>query len=167
MTYIQAIILGLIQGLAEFLPISSSGHLALLQHFFGVEGDKVLLFSVMLGILPASGAYDIGHSRDHTRELLEQGLQPDGVFCQSDHIALGVCQAIRDAGLRIPQDIAVVGFDNYDFARFVSPALSTIDQPLEQIGGVAFAQLQRMIDGQAIRDRSVLLEAKLVTRHSA
>lgn len=113
------------------------------------------------------GDWDIGHSRDHMRELLEQGLQPDGVFCQSDHIALGVCQAIRDAGLRIPQDIAVVGFDNYDFARFVSPALSTIDQPLEQIGGVAFAQLQRMIDGQAIRDRSVLLEAKLVTRHSA
>ena len=49
-TYIKAIILGLVQGLAEFLPISSSGHLALLQHFFGVNGDSALLFTVLLHV---------------------------------------------------------------------------------------------------------------------
>lgn len=48
MTYLQAIILGLIQGLAEFLPISSSGHLALLQYFFGIEAESVLSFTVLL-----------------------------------------------------------------------------------------------------------------------
>ena len=50
MSYIEAIILGLVQGLAEFLPISSSGHLALLQHYFHVEPDRVLMFTVMLHI---------------------------------------------------------------------------------------------------------------------
>ncbi|MCQ2546535.1 MAG: undecaprenyl-diphosphate phosphatase [Clostridia bacterium] len=50
MTYLQAIILGLVQGLAEFLPISSSGHLALLQYFFGVEADSVLVFTVLLHV---------------------------------------------------------------------------------------------------------------------
>ena len=50
MTYIQAAILGLVQGLAEFLPISSSGHLALLQHFFGVEADNVVIFTVLLHV---------------------------------------------------------------------------------------------------------------------
>jgi len=50
MTFFQAIILGLVQGLAEFLPISSSGHLALLQTFFGVESDSVLLFTVLLHV---------------------------------------------------------------------------------------------------------------------
>lgn len=50
MTYFEAIILGLVQGLAEFLPISSSGHLALLQQFFGIEEDKVLLFAVLLHV---------------------------------------------------------------------------------------------------------------------
>ena len=50
MTYIQAAILGIVQGLAEFLPISSSGHLALLQYFFGVEADSVLLFTVMMHV---------------------------------------------------------------------------------------------------------------------
>lgn len=48
MSYIESIILGLVQGLAEFLPISSSGHLALLQHFFNIQTDKVLLFTVLL-----------------------------------------------------------------------------------------------------------------------
>ena len=48
LTYAKAIILGLVQGLAEFLPISSSGHLALLQHFFGISGDDVLVFTVLL-----------------------------------------------------------------------------------------------------------------------
>lgn len=50
MSFFQAIILGLIQGLAEFLPISSSGHLALLQYFFGIESDSVLLFTVLLHV---------------------------------------------------------------------------------------------------------------------
>lgn len=50
MTYLQAVILGIVQGLAEFLPISSSGHLALLQYFFGVESDSVLLFTVMMHV---------------------------------------------------------------------------------------------------------------------
>ncbi|MCR5034168.1 MAG: undecaprenyl-diphosphate phosphatase [Clostridia bacterium] len=50
MTYLQAAVLGIVQGLAEFLPISSSGHLALLQYFFGVESDSVLLFTVMMHV---------------------------------------------------------------------------------------------------------------------
>lgn len=48
MTFFEGILLGLVQGLAEFLPISSSGHLAILQHFFGIDGEKVLLFAVLL-----------------------------------------------------------------------------------------------------------------------
>lgn len=50
MSYLESIVLGLVQGLAEFLPISSSGHLALLQQWFGIEEDKVLLFAVLLHV---------------------------------------------------------------------------------------------------------------------
>ena len=113
------------------------------------------------------GDWDIGHSCDIATELLRLDPAPDGIFCQSDHIALGVCRAIRQAGLSIPRDIAVVGFDNYDFAAFVSPSLTTIDQPLADIGNTAFAQLQRIIEKKEIETRSVLLDARLIVRQSA
>ena len=61
MSYFEAVILGLVQGLAEFLPISSSGHLALLQQAFGVSEDKVLLFAVLC--IPAlHGLFDISNA---------------------------------------------------------------------------------------------------------
>ena len=69
--------------------------------------------------------------------------------------------------MKVPGDIAVVGFDNHDFASFVSPSLTTIDQPLEQIGRVAFDQLKMMVDHEAIEDRSILLKARLIRRGSA
>ncbi len=113
------------------------------------------------------GDWDIGHSCEMMAELLRGDPRPDGVFCQSDHIALGVCQAIRRAGLSIPGDIAVVGFDNYDFAALVSPALTTIDQPLDEIGRTAFRQIQAIIEKQPLESRNILLDARLVIRRSA
>ena len=114
-----------------------------------------------------TGDWDIERSCERMTKLLQLDPPPDGVFCQSDHIALGVCKAIRQAGMKVPGDIAVVGFDNHDFASFVSPSLTTIDQPLEQIGRVAFDQLKMMVDHEAIEDRSILLKARLIRRGSA
>ena len=113
-----------------------------------------------------TGDWDIERSCERMTKLLQLDPPPDGVFCQSDHIALGVCKAIRQAGKSIPGDIAVVGFDNYDFASFVSPSLTTIDQPLEKIGRVAFSQLKKIVDREEIEERSVLLDARLIRRES-
>ena len=112
------------------------------------------------------GDWDIRHSCDSMTELLQSTPRPDGVFCQSDHIALGVCESIRIAGLRIPQDIAVVGFDNHEFASYVSPSLTTVDQPLEYIGTVAYAQLQKSLHKQEPEERNILLNARLIRRQS-
>ena len=114
-----------------------------------------------------TGDWDIERSCERMAKLLLLDPRPDGVFCQSDHIALGVCRAIRRAGLRIPEDIAVVGFDNHEFASFVSPSLTTIDQPLEQIGRTAFTQLKKMVDREEIETRNILLKARLIRRESA
>ena len=113
------------------------------------------------------GDWDIQHSCEIMEALLRFNPRIDGVFCQSDHIALGVCQAIRNAGLQIPRDIAVVGFDNYDFAALVSPSLTTIDQPLDDIGRIAFSQLQSCIEKREIENSSILLSARLIVRESA
>ena len=114
-----------------------------------------------------TGDWDIERSCERMTKLLQLDPCPDGVFCQSDHIALGVCKAIRMAGFSIPGDIAVVGFDNYDFASLVSPSLTTIDQPLEQIGRVAFSQLKKMIGHETIEMKNILLDARLIKRESA
>ena len=124
-------------------------------------GDSVDLSLVKLG------DWDIQHSCDIMNELLKLNPHPDGVFCQSDHIALGVCLAIKQAGMRIPDDIAVVGFDNYDFSSFVSPTLTTINQPLDEIGKTAFLQVQKIIEKEKIESKNILLEAQLVIRQSA
>ncbi len=112
------------------------------------------------------GQWDVRYSCDSMRALLALNPPPDGVFCQSDHIAVGVCQAIREAGLRIPRDIAVVGFDNYDFAGLVSPTLTTVAQPLHEIGRTAFDQLQRILERRGVESTSILLPATLVRRES-
>ena len=113
------------------------------------------------------GDWDIGHSRDNMTDLLSLSPRPDGVFCQSDDIAIGVCRAILRAGLRIPEDIAVVGFDNYDYAALVTPTLTTIDQPLEEIGSVSYTQLMKLAAREGVAERSTLLHARLIRRQSA
>ena len=73
MSYFHAILLGLIQGLTEFLPVSSSGHLALLQHFFGVKADEVLLFTVMLHVGTLVSVFIMYH-KDIWELIKELGL---------------------------------------------------------------------------------------------
>ena len=60
----------------------------------------------------------------------------------------------------------MVGDDNYDFAAYVLPSLTTVDQPLEKIGRVAYAQLQKLMDKQEPEMRNILLEARLIRRQS-
>ena len=73
MSYLHAVLLGLVQGLTEFLPVSSSGHLALLQHFFGVKADEVLLFTVMLHVGTLVSVFIMYH-KDIWELILELGL---------------------------------------------------------------------------------------------
>lgn len=75
MSYFEAVILGLVQGLAEFLPISSSGHLALLQHFFGIEGESVLAFAVLLHLGTLISVFIV-----YWKDILELILELFAVF---------------------------------------------------------------------------------------
>lgn len=76
--------------------------------------------------------------------LIRSGQQFDAVVAASDLIALGALRALRRAGLRAPQDVSVVGYDNIGFARYGSPALTTIDQDMETAGRLL---LSKLLDG--------------------
>jgi DNA-binding LacI/PurR family transcriptional regulator len=94
------------------------------------------------------------------------GERPTAVFAGNDLIALGVIYAAQEAGLAVPGDLAVVGYDDRDFAGFVRPALTTVQMPCEKMGHVAAESLLRLIRGQAPAIQPALVRGDLVIRQS-
>jgi LacI family transcriptional regulator len=99
-------------------------------------------------------------------ELLDLAEPPTAIFAGSDQQALGVYEAARQRGLRIPEDLSVVGFDDLPTARWVSPPLTTIRQPLADMGRMAAEMLGSLIDGVALRSKRVELATELIVRES-
>lgn len=104
---------------------------------------------------------------DAMRTLLERTPRPTAVFAANDVIAMGALRALRQAGLRVPDDIAMVGFDDIPAARLVSPPLTTISQFPEQLGRRAAEMLFERLDGTVSGGgRSELMPHKLIIRES-
>jgi LacI family transcriptional regulator len=101
-------------------------------------------------------------------ELLRLDPQPDGVFCYNDPTAMGAVKAILEAGLRIPEDIAVVGCGNLIYADLLRIPLSSVDQCSAQIGLNAAQLALRLVESKTPGEpQSMLLEPKLVVRESS
>ncbi len=117
--------------------------------------------------LVVEGDFTKGSGATGMQRLLPS--QPSAVFCASDFMAIGALEVIRDAGLRVPDDIALVGFDDVPVATAVEPALTTVRQPIEGLGTMAAELLLNLVenppDGQAPGQR-IVLPAKLVVRDS-
>jgi LacI family transcriptional regulator len=99
-------------------------------------------------------------------ELLDLEQPPTAIFAGSDQQALGVYEAARQRGLRIPQDLSVVGFDDLPAARWVSPPLTTVRQPLADMGRVAAGMLGDLIEGIPLHSQRVELSTELIVRES-
>ncbi len=99
-------------------------------------------------------------------ELLDSRDRPTAIFAGSDQQALGVYEAARQRGLRIPQDLSVVGFDDLPVSRWLSPPLTTVRQPLAEMGRVAADMLGTLIEGLPLASRRVELATELVVRGS-
>ena len=102
------------------------------------------------------------------RRLLEVRPIPDGVFCFNDPVAIGAIKAIREAGLRVPQDIAVVGAGNVHYSDLLAVPLTTVDQGTRQMGThAAEILLERIGQTRSLRPRKILIPPKLVERESS
>lgn len=99
-------------------------------------------------------------------EYLRQGDTPDALFCQNDQIAEGCYRALRETGLRIPEDVAVIGCDGISQDEFVFPPLATIAQPAEEMCRVAWDFLKTRIANREIPHQSASIEAHFVRRPS-
>lgn len=106
------------------------------------------------------------------RKLWEQFPDVEAVFASNDQMALGVLQAAHRSGRKVPGDMAIVGFDNIPESRFFWPALTTVDQPLIDLGGRAVEMLTLEIESENTSPRGIqaeanLLQPKLVVRDSS
>ncbi len=99
--------------------------------------------------------------------LLDLGKPFTAVFAHSDLLALGAITILRERGLEVPTDVSVVGYDDIPVARFVNPALTTMRQPMREVGRAALTMLLDDLDVTAKRPRQVLLKAELIMRDSA
>ena len=98
--------------------------------------------------------------------LLDLPEPPTAVFVASDESATGVLEAARSRGLRVPRDLSVVGFDDTQVARLVSPPLTTVRQPLREMGAVALRTALRLAAGETLDSHHVELATELVVRGS-
>jgi LacI family transcriptional regulator len=98
------------------------------------------------------------------RRLLDLHDPPTAIFAFNDNIAIGVLRAARERGVRIPEDLSVVGFDDVEAAEIVTPQLTTIRQPLAEMGRMGVSLLERLIEGHGIEALHVELRTQLIVR---
>ena len=98
--------------------------------------------------------------------LLDLHPRPTAVFAATDESAAGVVEAARIRGLRVPEDVSVIGFDDTAVARLLSPPLTTIRQPLREMGRVALQTALRLAAGETVDSHHVELATELVVRNS-
>jgi LacI family transcriptional regulator len=101
------------------------------------------------------------------RKMLAKGDYPRAIFTENDLLALGIIQGIRESGLGVPEDIAVVGFDDIPFAAFPEVQLTTIRQPKHEMGEIAVSILLDQLSGRNTQPRKMILEPRLIIRSSS
>jgi LacI family transcriptional regulator len=99
-------------------------------------------------------------------ELLAGGVAPDVILCSSDTTAAGVLESLSDAGLRCPDDVAVAGFDDIEFAQHSAPTLTTVRMPLHDTGESAVELLIEMISDPTSTPEPRVLPSRLIARQS-
>lgn len=115
--------------------------------------------------LVGAPAWTVSSGRAAMAALLDLAAPPTAVTCYNDRVAMGACEAIRARGLAIPADISIIGFDNDDLVTHLTPPLSTVQLPHEEMARSAIAMLAAA-RGQPLPPRRVRIDCPLVLRQS-
>lgn len=163
------------QGAVSRLVASGHRRIALINHDLSYRyarlrerGYKNVLHVRELAYQQVVYASDLSASAGKAamETLLASQERPDAVFAVADALAAGALRAIAQAGLRVPEDIAVMGFDGTELAEMVSPQLTTVAQPSRDIGRTAVNLLQKIDNPDATAER-VMMDWRIIARASA
>lgn len=135
-----------------------------------LEGYQNAMAKNGLDILPGyivKGDFEFQGGYNAMIELLALETPPQAVFTSNDAMAVGVYHALYQAGLQIPQDMAVMGYDDIELARYLSPPLSTIHQPKNELGELAIDTLIHRLRDPDVSQQTLVLTPELIIRGSA
>ncbi len=114
-------------------------------------------------------SYDLAFKNPDPKDIenvIKSNLDCDGIFCDSDYIAILAIQALKKAGKRIPEDVQVIGFDDIELAEILEPKLTTISQDRKLIGAYAVNSLMRLINKQELTQFHQKIDVKLIERET-
>jgi LacI family transcriptional regulator len=150
--------LGVIAGPEEWLATDArlAGHRAALA-----QAGILLHPDRLRHIEPTTAA-----GRAAATDLLARTPRPTAMVCFNDKVAVGTLHAARERGLRVPEDLSIAGFDDIDLSRATDPPLTTVRQPLREMGRIAVTQLMRVLDGHQPEALHIELATTLVVRDS-
>lgn len=129
-----------------------------------ISSHKEALIPVNYSIIE-DGGYSVEDAYKATLKLFESPVRPTAIFATDDIKAMGVYKALMHLNLRIPEDVSVVGHNNYDFTEIIKPRLTTIDVPIYELGKIAANVLFNLIEGKKPEKRTIL-ETQLIIRDS-
>lgn len=144
------------------------------KHSFGVERERgykkalkeaKLQFNEDLSI--NIEAYNVAAGSNATKELLKKKIPFSAIFAHTDELALGAIRELLDNGIKVPEDVSVVGIDDIEYSSYTSPSLTTIRQPLEEMGRLTVTILDNHISGKSLSYEKNLLPISLIKRESA
>lgn len=116
--------------------------------------------------LVTNQGWESEHGRSGIETLFNRGASFSAVFASNDLLAMGAIHALQDRGLLVPQDIAVIGYDDRAFSSFVRPAISTVTLPAYEMGEEAASLLLRMMKGEITSSKAVEVRGRLLVRES-
>lgn len=115
-------------------------------------------------IIHTSLSYKAGE--EVAKKIVEMGDYPKAIFAGSDELALGIIHGLQDQGVQVPTDVEVVGFDNTRLATMVRPTLTSVVQPMYDIGAVAMRLLTKFMNKEKVDDQNVILPHQIMRRNS-
>jgi LacI family repressor for deo operon, udp, cdd, tsx, nupC, and nupG len=118
-------------------------------------------------LMVVQGDFSIASGAAMADQLLTRKDAPTAAFCFNDGMAIGVIQTAKRRGRRVPEDLSVVGFDDIQFARYTDPPLTTVAQPMREIGEGTVRLLLEILDGNEIAPVSITLPHTLMVRGSS
>ena len=158
------------QGYKDILHITSQKDIAIFKERLRGYVDALKHYNLPVNEdLIIKGDFSLGYGKDVVKQTRLQNLRYDAVFALEDYTAMGALQAIKEADLRIPQEIGVIGFANESFGSLVSPALSTIDQQTSKMGEeTARLFLSELKNSNSpIQPQKLVLDPILIVRESS